>query len=132
LDDAEMNSYFNYYPRANWTIDGNEYQNNDLAEFGVARDTYVGDANYNTSVYFPAAITVGAHAYAKAGEFISNHAKLKWTVNINPQYAEPGMVVYDLIVHGDTHLQGKLENVTVKDAQGQTVNDEFINEAIAK
>ncbi|WP_270172346.1 DUF7601 domain-containing protein [Paenibacillus sp. SYP-B4298] len=86
-------SSFTINPRANWTLNTP----------GGIQDNDVTSGLKPAAVTDDAIITIGAHAFTKAGSISTedyNLGGITWTVTLTPQYALPNAAVYDVLVHG--------------------------------
>lgn len=90
---VQSGSNFRIDPRANWNLDTPAgIQNNDVVT-GLRPNAVTDEAT----------VTVGAHNFTKSISISMedyNIGGVTWTVNLNPQYALPDAVVYDVLVHG--------------------------------
>ncbi|MGG3308694.1 carboxypeptidase regulatory-like domain-containing protein [Paenibacillus lautus] len=90
---VQSGSNFRIDPRANWNLDTPAgIQNNDIVT-GLRPNAVTDEAT----------VTVGAHNFTKSISISMedyNLGGVTWTVNLNPQYALPDAVVYDVLVHG--------------------------------
>ncbi|MGG4357151.1 DUF7601 domain-containing protein, partial [Paenibacillus lautus] len=103
---VQSGSNFRIDPRANWNLDTPAgIQNNDVVT-GLRPSAVTDEAT----------VTVGAHNFTKSISISMedyNLGGVTWTVNLNPQYALPDAVVYDVLVHGgDLNVLDRAEDAT--------------------